>query len=29
MDYPVGFGAYHPNDNVNYQINRWLPGANA
>jgi pimeloyl-ACP methyl ester carboxylesterase len=27
MEYPVGFGAYHPNDNVNYQINRWLPGA--
>src|SRR5476649_2312160 len=29
MDYPVGYRAFHPNDNLNYQINRWLPGADA
>ncbi|MGN6111112.1 MAG: alpha/beta fold hydrolase [Kofleriaceae bacterium] len=25
--YPVGYRQLHPNDQLNYQINRWLPGA--
>ena len=25
--YPVGYRLFHPNDIINYQINRWLPTA--
>lgn len=25
--YPVGYRAFHPNETLNYQINRWIPGA--
>lgn len=25
--YPVGYRLFHPNDTINYQINRWLPTA--
>jgi len=25
--YPVGYRVFHPNDIINYQINRWLPAA--
>src|SRR4051794_25742151 len=25
--YPVGYRLFHPNDVINYQINRWLPTA--
>lgn len=27
LSYPVGYRLFHPNDVLNYQINRWLPGA--
>ncbi len=27
LTYPVGYRLFHPNDVLNYQINRWLPGA--
>ncbi len=27
LRYPVGYRLFHPNDVINYQINRWLPGA--
>src|SRR4051812_3133365 len=27
VNYPVGYRHFHPNDIINYQINRWLPTA--
>lgn len=27
MQFPVGYRAAHPVDQINYQVNRWLPGA--
>jgi pimeloyl-ACP methyl ester carboxylesterase len=27
VNYPVGYRFFHPNDVINYQINRWLPTA--